>query len=172
MNAIFISSFINTGIILLLTNAELKYSILGFIPIHNQFSDINKQWYTDVGPSMVQTMIIMAFYPYAEFIIFWGIKALQRWMDGRGDKPTKTTTISQYINLYAGPEYLMHFKYSSILVQVYVSFMYGLFIPLLIPIALIGIINMYLVERLSLAYYYRVPPMYDHRMNKSAINTL
>lgn len=52
------------------------------------------------------------------------------------------------------------------------SFTYGLFIPVLFPIALVGIFNMYVVERLSLAYYYRQPPMFDERLNKRAIDLL
>lgn len=64
---------------------------------------------------------------------------------------------------------MMHFKYSSIIVQVYVSFMYGMCIPLLFPIALFGIFNMYFVERLSLAYYFKRPPMYDEKLNENAL---
>jgi len=78
----------------------------------------------------------------------------------------------QYINLYSGPEYLMHFRYSSILVQVYVAFMYGLMIPIFWIIALVGIFNMFLVERLTLAYYFRQPPMFDASLNQRAIDLL
>lgn len=66
--------------------------------------------------------------------------------------------------LYGGPQYLMHFKYSSILTQVYVSFMYGLFIPILFPIATFGILNMYIVEKYCLLYYYQKPPMYGEQL--------
>jgi len=59
----------------------------------------------------------------------------------------------------------MHFRYSSIMVQVYVAFMYALFMPIIVPIALLGIFNMYCVERLALAYYYRKPPMFDEKLN-------
>lgn len=34
MLAVFYSTFVNTGIILLMTNAELRYSILTFLPLH------------------------------------------------------------------------------------------------------------------------------------------
>lgn len=50
---------------------------------------------------------------------------------------------------------MMENRYNPIIVQVYVSFMYGLFIPILFPIAFFGIINKYLVEKLAVAYYYR-----------------
>jgi len=53
---------------------------------------------------------------------------------------------------------MMHFKYSSVIMQIVVSFMYGMQIPLLFPIALFGIFNMYMNERLLLAYYYKQPP--------------
>jgi len=113
-------------------------------------------------------MLIMAFYPYMEMFIFGGIRKLQQCLDKGGavfDKyKTKKTTTLQYTNLYGGPMYLMHFKYSSILTQVYISFMYGLFVPVLFPIATLGIMNMYLVEKFALLYYYRKPPMYDDKL--------
>ena len=108
-------------------------------------------------------MVIMAMFPYVEFVMFGGVKVLLRMLDSGcyffrkndSEMRTRKKTQRQYINLYAGPEYLMHFKYSSILVQVFVSFMYGMFIPILFPITLFGIFNMYVVERLCLAYYFR-----------------
>lgn len=58
------------------------------------------------------------------------------------------------------------------MVQVYVSFMYGMFIPLLFPVALLGIFNMYVNDRLCLAFYYKRPPMYDSKLNESALSVL
>ena len=34
MTSIFVSTFINTGVILLFTNADLQYSVLSWIPLH------------------------------------------------------------------------------------------------------------------------------------------
>lgn len=67
---------------------------------------------------------------------------------------------------------MMHFRYSSIMVQVFVCFMYGLFIPVMFPICALGIFNMYVVERCALAYYYRQPPLFDEKLNKRAIDIL
>ena len=66
----------------------------------------------------------------------------------------------------------MHFKYSAVLVQVFCSFAYGLFLPELFLIALFGLFNMYVCDRLSLAYYYRQPPLYDAEMYKRTINLM
>lgn len=58
----------------------------------------------------------------------------------------------------------MHYKFSSIIVQVTVSFMYGMMLPVLFPITLMGIINMYMIEKLTIAYYYQEPPKYDNKL--------
>ena len=160
---IFVASFINSGVILLFTNAHLDHSILSWIPINNQYSDLDKNWYIDISTALVKTMLIMACFPWIEFFMFGGIKLLLRIMDSGwyfsrtqdSEMRTKKKTHQQYMMLYAGPEYLMHFKYSSILVQVFVSFMYGMFIPVLFLTALFGMFNMYCVERLSLTYIFR-----------------
>jgi hypothetical protein len=47
--------------------------------------------------------------------------------------------------------------------------MYGLFIPILFPIAAFGIFNMYIVEKGGLLWYYRRPPMYDDALQRYAL---
>lgn len=66
----------------------------------------------------------------------------------------------------------MHFKYSTMLNVVYVTFMYGLAIPLLFPIALLALLIMYISEKLQLTYFYRKPPMYDEKLNASSLTVL
>lgn len=52
MLSIFWATFINTGIILLMTNAELKDTPypLALFPIHSQYPDFNENWYEQIGP--------------------------------------------------------------------------------------------------------------------------
>jgi hypothetical protein len=50
--------------------------------------------------------------------------------------------------------------------------MYGMFVPLLFPIALFGIFNIYFVERISLAYYYPKPQMLNEKLNTQALKLL
>ena len=56
--------------------------------------------------------------------------------------------------------------------QVYIAFMYGLMIPILFFIALLGILNMYIVERIALFYYYQAPPFYSEKLNYQVIKLL
>ncbi len=121
------------------------------------------------------TMLTASIWPIIEFGMFYALKVLFRLMDRSfscNNTLTKCKTVQQYVNLYAGPNYLMHFKYSSIMNMVFVTFMYGLAIPLLFPIATIYFIVMYSVEKLCLTYYFKKPPMFDEKLNESAIGTL
>ena len=59
MVAVFVASFINTGILILLNNANFKYyRLISWIPIKNTYSDLDYLWYLNVGPSIVQTIFI------------------------------------------------------------------------------------------------------------------
>ena len=56
--------------------------------------------------------------------------------------------------------------------MVFVSFTFGLALPLLFPMALFGVFNMYVTERIQFAYFYKQPPVYDNKLNESAISFL
>ena len=51
------------------------------------------------------------------------------------------------MDLYAGPDYIIHFKYSGILNVTYVTMFYGMGMPLLFPIAVLSYFIFWLVER-------------------------
>lgn len=108
--------------------------------------------------------------PYIQILMIQAKKLIQRFLDSKltmfNEVPkTKKVTIQQFINVYAGPEVVVHFRYSSILNMVFVTFTHGLAIPLLFPITLVGVTNIYICERISFAYLYRRPPMFDNFLN-------
>jgi hypothetical protein len=125
-------------------------------------------------------MFEQAIYPWVTTIIYHGISLLKRYLDSgvckifccKGNGKTKCVTQKQYIDLYSGPEYQMHFRYSSIMMQIYISFLYGMQMPILFVICLFGLFNMYCNERLLLAYYYKQPPAYDLELHKQVISYL
>lgn len=73
------------------------------------------------------------------------------------------------MDLYSGPEYLIHFRYSSMLNVIFVTFMYGMALPVLFPIAFLFFVILYVQERFLITYYYKKPPVYDEKLNKAAI---
>ena len=64
---------------------------------------------------------------------------------------TKKTQIYQYLDLYSGPDFIIHFKYSFILNVTYVTMLYGAGLPILFPIAVLSYIIFYICERYQLA---------------------
>lgn len=175
MTSIFIVQFFNTAILLILTNANTEDAGLGFLPFKGMYNDLNFEWYNDIGSSFITTMTTAAIFPVIEFGIAFSMKFAFKFLDKgcklNGDT-TKKNTIQAYINLYAGPEYAMHFKYSGMMNVLFVCFMYGLAIPMLFPISLMAFTVLYTMEKLTITYFFRQPPMFDEKLNESAISKM
>ena len=63
----------------------------------------------------------------------------------------------------------IHYRYSAILNIVFVTFMYGIALPVLFPIACLFMLNTYIAERLQLARFFKQPPLYDDRLSRRAL---
>lgn len=50
--------------------------------------------------------------------------------------------------------------------------MYGLILPVLFPLALLGFVNLFIVEKISFAYFYQKPPVFGNIMLDGALKTL
>lgn len=66
----------------------------------------------------------------------------------------------------------MHSKYAMMLNVVFMTFMYGISVPLLFPLACAFFLISYCVETVSLAYFFRKPPMYDDFLHTKALEIL
>ena len=153
-NGVFVAQFFNTAILILLVYASLgEVSPRIGTLLNGEFRDYTPRWYTIVGDNIVHTMAINAFMPIITESISNGIRLVQRCYD-RGFSVnadalyhTKKTQIYSYIDLYVGPEYVIHFKYSHVLNVTFVTMMYGLGMPVLFPIAAISYFIFWAVER-------------------------
>lgn len=85
---------------------------------------------------------------------------------------TQKKQMYTYLDLYLGPEYLAHFKYSSIFNVMYVTCLFGVGMPILFPIASLTFGIFWLHERYHVAYTYRKPPDLDFTLTENAINIL
>ena len=117
-----------------------------------------------------------SFWPVIEFFIYYGMRVGFRTLD-RGfktcsDTVTKKTTLQQYIELYSGPVFFIHYKYSFFLNCVWVTFTYGVGLPLLFPFCTFALLSLYLVEKTMIYYSYRQPPTYDEKLNTSVLQKL
>ena len=58
------------------------------------------------------------------------------------------------------------------LVITWVTFLFAPGLPILFPIALLGMIILYSTNRVCLAYFNRRPPVYDSKMNNTVLKLL
>ena len=70
-------------------------------------------------------------------------------------KVTKCNSVSQYYNLYVGPEYKIHYKLASIQNIVAITFMFGAGMPFLFIIGAFSFVILLTVERYTIAKFYR-----------------
>ncbi len=66
----------------------------------------------------------------------------------------------------------MSSRYSSILVTIFVTLMYGYAIPMLFPISACTFLFYYIADKLSVTYHYQKPPMYDDNLHEAALNLM
>lgn len=85
---------------------------------------------------------------------------------------TCCTNIQQYVNLYAGPKYSMHYKYSAIMNIVFITMMFGVGLPILFPLASVSLMFMYFLEKYEIYYVFQQPPAYDEKLNDSVLSNL
>ena len=91
--------------------------------------------------------------PYVMFAINYIKVVIKRFLDSKFTMvyevpKTKKRTIQSFVALYAGPDNSMHFRYSAVLMQVFVTFTHGLAVPMLFPITILGVVNTYIMEKL------------------------
>jgi hypothetical protein len=165
-NGVFIVQFFNTAILIILVQANFKEIGLPFPDsameninkiFNGPFYDFVPLWYVAVGYKLTQTLIIMAIFPFVE----WGMAYYRQWLFRKLDNgwtndtyKTKKTSMQVYIDIYSGPEYMIHFKYSGILNIAFVTMMYGVGMPILYLIAACAYFILYSLERLLVAYMY------------------
>jgi len=172
MITIFVGQFINTAVLIVLNNASFKDFDNGTGPLSLIFfvgaeTDFNVVWYKIVGTTIMRTMTSQAIWPLIEFGMFYFILNFTRCLDrgfGSDTFNTKTLSVQGYIDTYAGPEYLIHYRYAAILLQIGVAFCYGCSMPPLYGIACLAFLILYINERLLICYYYREPPSFDEAM--------
>ena len=169
--------FINYGILYVLVPLKIQIPLVSDLLV-GVYYDFNTYWYTDIGFQVITLMVIQAFFPPIEFAYLWFWDVIKRsYNQGRCwrkkvPESTKSETLLGYKNLYCGPEFEIHYQYSNMLVITWVTFLFAPGIPILFPIALLGMIILYCTNRISLAYFNRRPPVYDQKMNKTTLKLL
>jgi hypothetical protein len=126
------------------------------------YRDFSPDWYNDVGMKLSGSILGIAFSPLIEILVDFIIQYIMRVIDSRSLCPRRTlthsSTISKYVSLYSGPDYVIHIRYSYMINLFWVVVIFGQVMPILYFYGLLGLIILYVTERLTLAYMYKVPP--------------
>jgi len=155
------------------------------IPILSRFltqgmhRDFTIRWYKDVGKIIMQAMVYQIYWTFVDFVLWFSYRTVLRiwdkrwWCCKKSKNGTRSRTVIDYVEIYAGPEYSIHYKYSTIINTLWITFMFGAGMPLLFPIALCQFVVIYIWERVLLTYSYRRPvAMLDEKLNLFAIKLM
>lgn len=96
--------------------------------------------------------------PVVEFSMNYGLKFGLRLLDRsfKSDKfLSKKKSIQLYVDMYSGPEYMIHLRFSTIMNMIFVCFVYGTALPILYPIAMWAFFVLFSLERVLVCYYYK-----------------
>lgn len=77
-----------------------------------------------------------------------------------------------FLQLHAGPDYHFYQKYSVTNLSIIACLLLGFCMPILYVIGIMAIIMQYFVDRLTLSYFYRLPPMYSERLTLASLDLL
>jgi hypothetical protein len=172
-NKLSIGLFINTGLILLLVNANLTPFVgtnLGLrYLLSGAFSDFVSDWYVVVGNSILITMCINIFTP-----IIWSFLACF-YDQCKRKKCTSVNakTSQEYLNKrFAGRKFELDERYAVIVTNIYVIMMYSSGLPLLLFIGSLIFFFSYWMDKYSFLRNYRIPPKYDNALDTMAIKRI
>ena len=148
---------------------------LSVIGLNGPYNSLSEEWYYVVGDQIIFTQLTQSFLPFINVITLVIISKIIRVLDSGSCKKidkTKAKTIQRYIEIYAGPEVRFYKGYAILMNSIFVTFAFGLVIPVLFPITLLTISSLYFTEKLMFAYFYKKPPMYGNKINDGILSIL
>ena len=174
MIKVFVATFINTALIVLLVNANFRrIPVIYYIPYSDQvftgqFADFTRDWYVNVGESVVFTMIVCIFSPHMiALVVFYPVYICKRRCCFKQYK-----TQSALNKVYAGPEFDLATRNSQVLNLIFTCYLYSSSIPFLNLIAATALFCLYWTDKCLVLRHYKKPPLLSYHLNSAAIKLL
>lgn len=166
MSKIFIISFINSGLLLVITNLRVDFFLdhISWFPFFaGEFRDFDPAWYNRVGVMILFSMLLDIFMPHVTSILMTILNHICRCCDAgcSGGKKTKALTKEDYFNIYTGPIFEIDGRYASLLSSFFVTLMFSAGLPFLLLCFLLDLFITYVVDKILILKFYRNPPKYD-----------
>lgn len=128
-------------------------------------TDFGARWYPDTGQIIMMTMIIFSIQALIDFLVDWLLVSLgrcytRRWVysSKKSKNETEAEAMSRYMGLHAGPRYLFYSQCANTNCLVVVCLTLGPLMPWMYWMCFYGLIVQYVVDRMTLTYFYRTPP--------------
>lgn len=172
MSKVFFATFINTALVILAVNAdfsELKtYDWLPKFIFNSDFEDFSRQWYVQVGSTIVSTMLIMIFSPHCVLLLtFYPLGLCKRHCCTGKYKAQREAN-----EKFAGAEFDLATRNSFVLTVVFTCFLYSGGMPILNVVCFLTMFVLYWVDKFLILNHYSKPPMYNHLLHERVLHYL
>eukprot|EP00397_Hematodinium_sp_SG-2012_P007512 GEMP01007558.1.p1 GENE.GEMP01007558.1~~GEMP01007558.1.p1 ORF type:complete len:891 (+),score=214.45 GEMP01007558.1:172-2844(+) len=151
---IFMAQFFNTGIIILLVNADFFSSMFN---LKGGYDDFERQWYSRVGVAIILTMVVQAFSPHGIQVSLYPVLKCVRCCLAR-----RAQTQLDLNTLYTWPDFRLAVRLAGLLNVMFCTMMYSAGLPLLTITATLTFFLVFFCDKFLLLRASRMPPAYDH----------
>ncbi len=177
MTKSYILQLFNTGIVIVLVNANIKavqdwYKDFPFFT--GKYRDFDPGWYSDVGSTIFFYMILNIITPHIAPIISYTLSGIYRCFDRccAANKISSKLSKNEFFELYVGPEFSMGSRYAEILSTIFVVIIFSSGIPFLYVCCFLFFLITYWVDKFMVLRFYRTPPHTDLFVSKLFINII
>lgn len=174
MMKVFIATFINTALIILIVNANFsRISAIYNIPYTDKifvgsYADFTREWYINVGDSIIFTIMICILSPHVFTLLFiYPIHACKRKCCYHRYKVQ-----SEINNVFAGPQFDLACRNSHVLNLIFTSYLYSSSMPFLNIITVFALFSLYWTDKYLVLRHYKKPPLLSYHLNNAAIKCL
>lgn len=171
MTKSYILQLFNTGIVIVLVNANVK-SVQDWYPdfpfFTGKYTDFDPGWYSDVGSTIFFYMILNIITPHIAPIISYLLTSIKRCFDRccAANKISSKLTKNEFFALYVGPDFSMGSRYAQILSTIFVVIIFSSGIPFLYVCCFLFFVITYWVDKFMVLRFYRTPPHTDLFVSK------
>ena len=141
----------------------LKFIISGISINFSLFTYKDFKEYSEVITCILMSMMISFFTENISGLFSFVWTNILRCLDSglQNGKTTKKRTISEYNELYVGPEFPIGERYCSILVNCTICLLYGTYAPIIYLFFLFFLISTFITDKFLVLNYYKKPLNYD-----------
>jgi hypothetical protein len=162
-----IAQMFNSIVLTVFINAKINMFDLESI---GDYPDFSRAWFASAGSALTSTMLILA----VSIHVLPLMKCLRfRIKRKRALKNAHKFVSQQELNdACVGPDYQIEYRLTSVLVPVTACIMFGTFLPLLYPIALLAVLLAFAVDKALIITFHKRPPSTDASIPMYATDAL